>query len=41
MVPVGTVSAVQELQVVEKDNAGRTKTDRVARVRFVPLLRAR
>jgi protein-L-isoaspartate(D-aspartate) O-methyltransferase len=39
VVPVGPASAIQELQVVEKDAAGRTTTRRVAPVRFVPLLR--
>ena len=41
VVPVGPVSAVQELQLIEKDNAGRTRTTRVAPVRFVPLVRPR
>jgi hypothetical protein len=40
-VPVGPVADVQELQLIEKDNNGRTRTTRVAPVRFVPLLRAR
>lgn len=41
VIPVGPVSAVQELQLIEKDNAGRTRTTRVAPVRFVPLVRPR
>ena len=41
VVPVGAISAVQELQLIEKDDAGRTRTTRVAPVRFVPLRRAR
>ena len=39
VVPVGPVAAVQELQLIEKDNEGRTRTTRVAPVRFVPLVR--
>jgi protein-L-isoaspartate(D-aspartate) O-methyltransferase len=41
VVPVGPVAEVQELQLIEKDSAGRTRTMRVAPVRFVPLLRAK
>ena len=41
VVPVGPVGDVQQLQLIEKDSAGRTRTTRVAPVRFVPLLRAR
>ena len=41
VVPVGPVADVQELQLIEKDSAGRTRTTRVAPVRFVPLLRGR
>jgi protein-L-isoaspartate(D-aspartate) O-methyltransferase len=41
VIPVGPVSAVQELQLIEKDNAGRTRTTHVAPVRFVPLVRPR
>jgi protein-L-isoaspartate(D-aspartate) O-methyltransferase len=41
VVPVGASSSVQELQLVQKDEAGRTTTRRVAPVRFVPLLRAK
>jgi protein-L-isoaspartate(D-aspartate) O-methyltransferase len=39
VVPVGPVADVQELQLIEKDGEGRTRTTRVAPVRFVPLLR--
>jgi len=39
VIPVGPVGAVQELQLIEKDNAGRTTTTRVAPVQFVPLVR--
>jgi protein-L-isoaspartate(D-aspartate) O-methyltransferase len=39
VVPVGPVASLQELQLIEKDSAGRTTTRRVAPVRFVPLLR--
>jgi protein-L-isoaspartate(D-aspartate) O-methyltransferase len=41
VVPVGPVSAIQELQLIQKDGAGRIATTRVAPVRFVPLLRGR
>ena len=41
VIPVGPVSAVQELQLIEKDNEGRTRDTRVAPVRFVPLVRPR
>jgi protein-L-isoaspartate(D-aspartate) O-methyltransferase len=41
VIPVGPVSAVQELQLIEKDTAGRTRTTRVAPVQFVPLVRPR
>jgi protein-L-isoaspartate(D-aspartate) O-methyltransferase len=41
VIPVGPVSAVQELQLIEKDNDGRIKTTRVTPVRFVPLVRPR
>jgi protein-L-isoaspartate(D-aspartate) O-methyltransferase len=41
VIPVGPVSAIQELQLIEKDNAGRTRTTRVTPVRFVPLVRPR
>ena len=41
VVPVGPVADVQELQLIEKDSEGRTRSTRVAPVRFVPLLRAR
>lgn len=41
VVPVGARFAVQELQLIEKDDMGRTRTTRVAPVRFVPFRRAR
>ena len=41
VIPVGPISAVQQLQLIEKDNAGRTQTTRVAPVQFVPLVRPR
>ena len=41
VIPVGPVSAVQELQLIEKDDAGGTRTTRVAPVQFVPLVRPR
>ena len=41
VVPIGPVSSVQQLQLIEKDAEGRTHTTRVAQVRFVPLLRDR
>ena len=41
VIPVGPVSAGQELQLIEKDSTGRTETTRVAPVRFVPLVRPR
>ena len=41
VIPVGPVSAVQELQLIEKDNAGRIRTTRVVPVQFVPLVRPR
>jgi protein-L-isoaspartate(D-aspartate) O-methyltransferase len=41
VLPVGPVSSVQELQLIEKDDAGRTRTTRVAPVQFVPLVRPR
>jgi protein-L-isoaspartate(D-aspartate) O-methyltransferase len=39
VVPVGPVTAIQELQLIEKDNEGRPRTTRIAPVRFVPLVR--
>jgi protein-L-isoaspartate(D-aspartate) O-methyltransferase len=39
VIPVGPVSAVQELLLIEKDAAGATTTRRVSPVRFVPLVR--
>ena len=41
VIPVGPVSAVQELQLIEKDGAGGRSTTRVTPVRFVPLVRPR
>jgi protein-L-isoaspartate(D-aspartate) O-methyltransferase len=41
VIPVGPVSAVQELQLIEKDTAGRIRTTRVVPVQFVPLVRPR
>jgi protein-L-isoaspartate(D-aspartate) O-methyltransferase len=41
VIPVGPVFAVQELQLIEKDVAGRTRTTRMAPVQFVPLVRPR
>jgi protein-L-isoaspartate(D-aspartate) O-methyltransferase len=41
VIPVGPVSAIQELQLIEKDDAGRPRTTRVTPVRFVPLVRPR
>lgn len=41
VVPVGPALSIQELQLIEKDSAGRTRTTRVAPVRFVPLRRGR
>ena len=41
VIPVGPVSASQELQLIEKDSTGRTETTRVAPVQFVPLVRPR
>jgi protein-L-isoaspartate(D-aspartate) O-methyltransferase len=39
VIPVGPVFDVQELQVIEKDQAGRVRTEHVTGVRFVPLVR--
>ena len=41
VVPVGRVWDVQDLQLIEKDAAGRTSTRSVIPVRFVPLIRKR
>ena len=41
VIPVGPVSAVQQLQLIEKDDTGRMTTTRVAPVQFVPLVRPR
>jgi hypothetical protein len=40
-VPVGPVFAVQELQLIEKNDDGSLRTTQVAPVRFVPLQRER
>jgi protein-L-isoaspartate(D-aspartate) O-methyltransferase len=40
VVPVGPLYSTQELQVIEKDAAGRLKTRNVTPVRFVPLRRS-
>ncbi len=39
VIPVGAVYDVQELQLIEKDQAGRVRTHYVTSVRFVPLTR--
>jgi len=39
VVPVGPVHAIQQLKLIEKDEAGRVRTKRIADVRFVPLKR--
>ena len=41
IVPVGPIWDVQDLQFIEKDQAGRTTTRSVIPVRFVPLIRKR
>lgn len=41
IVPVGRMADVQDLQVIQKDVAGRTTTRSVIPVRFVPLIRRR
>jgi protein-L-isoaspartate(D-aspartate) O-methyltransferase len=41
IVPVGPIWDVQDLQIIEKDEAGRTTTRSVIPVRFVPLIRKR
>jgi len=41
VVPVGRVWDVQDLQLIEKDAAGRVKTRSVIPVRFVPLVKKR
>jgi len=41
IVPVGRVFDVQDLQIIEKDRAGRTTTRSVIPVRFVPLIKKR
>jgi protein-L-isoaspartate(D-aspartate) O-methyltransferase len=39
VIPVGAVFSVQELVVIEKDASGKTRTEHIAPVRFVPLRR--
>jgi len=39
VIPVGEVFSVQELVVIEKDAGGKTRTERITPVRFVPLKR--
>jgi protein-L-isoaspartate(D-aspartate) O-methyltransferase len=39
VIPVGAVSSVQDLLLIEKDASGRTTTRRIIPVRFVPLIR--
>jgi protein-L-isoaspartate(D-aspartate) O-methyltransferase len=39
VLPIGSAGAVQELQLIEKDKDGRTRTTSVTPVRFVPLVR--
>ena len=39
VIPVGAVFSVQELLVIEKDSTGKTRTEHIAPVRFVPLRR--
>ncbi len=39
VIPVGAVSDIQELRVIEKDVEGRVRSRDVAPVRFVPLIR--
>jgi protein-L-isoaspartate(D-aspartate) O-methyltransferase len=41
VVPVGRVWDVQDLQLIEKDAAGKTSARSVIPVRFVPLIRKR
>jgi len=41
IVPVGRVWDVQDLQLIEKDAAGRVKTRSIIPVRFVPLVKKR
>ena len=41
VIPVGPVSAVQQLQLIERDAAGQVKTTVVAPVTFVPFRRGR
>jgi protein-L-isoaspartate(D-aspartate) O-methyltransferase len=39
VIPVGSIFEGQELQLLEKDDAGRVRTERIAPVAFVPLRR--
>jgi protein-L-isoaspartate(D-aspartate) O-methyltransferase len=39
VIPVGAVSDIQELRVIEKDAEGHVRSRDVAPVRFVPLVR--
>jgi protein-L-isoaspartate(D-aspartate) O-methyltransferase len=39
VVPVGPIASHQELQLIEKDTAGTTRTRKITPVRFVPLRR--
>jgi protein-L-isoaspartate(D-aspartate) O-methyltransferase len=39
VIPVGPVFSVQELMVIEKDPTGKTRTEHITPVRFVPLRR--
>jgi protein-L-isoaspartate(D-aspartate) O-methyltransferase len=39
VIPVGEVFSVQELVVIEKDASGKTRTEQITPVRFVPLKR--
>ena len=41
VIPVGSIFEGQELQLLEKDDAGRVRTERIAPVAFVPLRRGR
>ena len=39
VIPVGPVLSIQELQVIQKDSSGKTRTEHIIPVRFVPLRR--
>jgi protein-L-isoaspartate(D-aspartate) O-methyltransferase len=41
VIPVGSIFEGQELQMLEKDNSGRVRTERIAPVAFVPLRRGK